>query len=107
MAILEDQGSIDASDPVQIEEKPLLYDGQRLDQPTFHGFALRDGKFELLPKSEDGVYRSEVFPGLWLDEAAFVANDGLGVMAALRLGLQSLEHADFVERLRQNRAKRP
>jgi Uma2 family endonuclease len=79
------------------------------DEPhrTFHWFVLRGGKFEPLAKNEDGLYRSEAFPGLWLDEAAFLANDSLGVMATLRRGLASPEHAGFVEQLRQNRANRP
>ncbi len=55
----------------------------------------------------EGIYRSEAFPGLWLDPEAFLRDDGLAVMAALRRGLESPEHADFVERLRRNRANRP
>ena len=72
-----------------------------------HWFALRGETFESLAIAPDGVYRSRAFPGLWVDEAALVANDGLAVMAALRRGLESPEHAEFVERLRRNRANRP
>lgn len=73
----------------------------------FHWFTLRDGKFEALTVGPDGLYRSRAFPGLWVDEAAYVQNDGRAVMAALRRGLESPEHADFVEQLRRNRANRP
>jgi Uma2 family endonuclease len=79
------------------------------DEPhqTFHWFALRDGKFERLEMDVDGLYRSRAFPGLWLDAAAFLRNDGPEVLASLQRGLASPEHAEFVERLRQYRANRP
>ena len=73
----------------------------------FHWFILRDGRFEPLPPDPDGLYRSQAFPGLWLDEAAFVRDDGRALLAALQQGLASPEHAAFVEQLRQNRANRP
>jgi Uma2 family endonuclease len=62
-------------------------------------FALRGEQYEPLRVGPDGVVRSEVFPGLWLDPAALVAGDGLRLIAALQQGLASPEHAAFVERL--------
>ncbi len=47
----------------------------------------------------DGIHRSRVFPGLWLDEAAFWARDFRRVRAALEQGLATPEHAAFVESL--------
>jgi Uma2 family endonuclease len=82
----------------------LVYD---IPHQKFHWFALTEGRFEPLMIDGDGVYRSRAFPGLWLDEAAFVRDDGQAVLACLRRGLQSQAHTDFVERLRQNRANRP
>jgi Uma2 family endonuclease len=80
-----------------------------LDVPhqKFHWFALNEGRFEPLEIDPDGLYRSKVFHGLWVDEAAFVRNDGRAMTTSLRLGLESPEHAAFVERLRENRANRP
>src|SRR5580658_2215134 len=46
----------------------------------------------------DGVLRSQVFPGLWLDLEAFWANDGTKMLAALNAGLASEDHRKFVER---------
>ena len=37
-------------------------------------FILRGGRFELLPLV-DGIYKSEVFPGLWLEPAAVLRGD--------------------------------
>jgi Uma2 family endonuclease len=62
-------------------------------------FVLRDGEFVRLPIDDTGLYRSEVFPGLWLDPAALVRGDTHIVQTALQSGLASSEHADFVERL--------
>jgi Uma2 family endonuclease len=78
------------------------------DEPHrgIHWFIARNGLFEPLNLHRDGLYHSEVFPGLWLDPEAFLRDDGLAVMAGLRRGLESPEHADFVELLRQNRANR-
>jgi hypothetical protein len=72
----------------------------------FHWFALCDGRFEPVHLDPDGLYRSRAFPGFWLDEAAFFRDDVPALFATLRLGLESPEHADFVERLRQYRANR-
>jgi len=48
----------------------------------------------------DGVYRSQVFPGLWLDAAAWLQGDWKRVHAVLGQGLASPEHAAFVATLR-------
>ena len=63
-------------------------------------FDHREGRFVPLARRREGLYRSRGFPGLWLDEAAFLRGDGRALMAALRLGLESPEHAEFVRRLR-------
>ena len=47
----------------------------------------------------DGIARSQVFPGLWLDVAAFWAGDGAKMLAALNAGLASQDHQQFVERV--------
>jgi Uma2 family endonuclease len=62
-------------------------------------FVLRGGAFQDVPPGGDGIYRSVVFPGLWLDAAALLRLDSAGVAAALRLGLASPEHAAFVQEL--------
>ena len=62
-------------------------------------FVNREGRFEPLPSSADGILRSTVFPGLWLDPAALVQGEPTRVKAVLEQGLNSTEHADFVARL--------
>ena len=62
-------------------------------------FVLRGGKFKSLRPSADGLLKSRVFPGLWLDSAALIRGDFAAALAALHRGLSSREHADFCTRL--------
>lgn len=67
---------------------------QRLDW-----FALHDDGYRLLQPDEQGILRSQVFPGLWLQPAAFLSGDLAALLAVLQEGLASPEHAAFVEQL--------
>jgi len=60
---------------------------------------LIDGEFHIMPLQSDGVYRSHVFPGLWLDPAALLAGNLTRVLAVLQEGLNSPEHKQLVENL--------
>lgn len=62
-------------------------------------FIRRRGKFKELSPDPDGIYRSEFFPGLWLDPAALLRGDSKRVLAVVRQGLASPEHAAFVVKL--------
>jgi Uma2 family endonuclease len=59
----------------------------------------RRGKFKEMAPGADGIFRSEVFPGLWLDPAALLRRDGKRLLAVLQQGLASPEHARFVAKL--------
>jgi Uma2 family endonuclease len=63
-------------------------------------FVLSDGVFVPLSVDVSGLYRSDVFPGLWLDPAALVRGDTPSVQTTLQGGLASQEHTDFVARLK-------
>jgi len=63
-------------------------------------FVLRKGGFEPLPAGPDGITRSEVFPGLWLDTAALIGGDLPRVHEVLHQGLASRDHAEFAARIR-------
>jgi hypothetical protein len=60
---------------------------------------LRNGQFEELAPGGDGILRSEVFPGLWLDPAALLQRDSTRIREVLQQGLATPEHAAFVARL--------
>jgi Uma2 family endonuclease len=48
----------------------------------------------------DGIFRSGVFPGLWISAAALLSMEYQPLMDVLRRGLESPEHVAFVDRLR-------
>ena len=62
-------------------------------------FVLRNGVYEAQEPDSNGIFRSEVFPGLWLDGLAMLERQGTKVNAVLQQGLQSPEHARFVAEL--------
>ena len=69
----------------------------RTEAEIIDWFILRDGKYEPLAVVA-GVYKSESFPGLWLDTAAMLRGDLAGVFAVLQQGMATPEHAAFVAR---------
>jgi len=71
----------------------------RVEDSAIDWFNLRGGRYEQHQADEDGIYRSESFPGLWLDGAALLAGNMKRVLEALQEGLQSPEHAEFAKRL--------
>ena len=64
---------------------------------------LVDGAYHLLPPDSAKIWRSQVFPGLWLDGPALLAGDSARILAKLDEGLQSTEHQAFVEKLARSR----
>jgi len=62
-------------------------------------FYLDEGEYLDLPADTDGIIRSRVFPGLWLAVAPLLAGNMQRVLAVLQEGVQSPEHAAFVQKL--------
>jgi hypothetical protein len=62
-------------------------------------FYLQDGRFVELLADADGITRSRVFPGLWLDRRALLQEDMRTVLAVLRSGLECQAHGAFLKRL--------
>jgi Uma2 family endonuclease len=62
-------------------------------------------RFKAVAAPADGVYRSGVFPGLWLDAVALLAGDLARVRAVLQEGIASPEHKAFIERLAARQAR--
>jgi len=61
-------------------------------------FVLRGGRYDHLTADRDGVLRSEVFPGLWLDTRALLGGDLRQVRTILEDGLSGPAHAAFTRR---------
>lgn len=65
-------------------------------------FVLRGGRFERSLPGADGILRSGVFPGLWLDAQAVVDGHLARVLVVLQQGISSDEHRVFAQRLNPN-----
>jgi Uma2 family endonuclease len=66
-------------------------------------FVLRMGQYVRLALSADGLYKSEVFPGVWLAPVAMIESDLGRIQQVVQQGAATPEHAAFVERLQQAR----
>jgi Uma2 family endonuclease len=64
-------------------------------------FSLQNGEYVPLEPDADGIIKSQVFPGLWLAVTALLAGEMTKVLAVLQQGLNSKEHAEFVQQLSQ------
>lgn len=62
-------------------------------------FVPSGGEFVRLDADSEGILKSTVFPGLWLNPAALVSGSLKKVTNTLQQGLATTEHAVFVERL--------
>ena len=81
------------------EARVLEYVVLALRSKRVFWFVLRSGKYQEMKPDADGIYRSRVFPGLWLDPEALLRRDRKKLLAVLRKGLASEEHQRFVKKL--------
>jgi Uma2 family endonuclease len=99
--IAASSAAIDAHDKLkvyrrnQVQEYLIwrVYDGE------FDWFILKDGEYRKLEANAEGVFCSQVFPGLWLDKSALLTGNLAKVLEILQQGLASAEHQNFVEKL--------
>ena len=63
------------------------------------GSLLHEGEYHRITPGDDGLVRSQVFPGLWLDVPALLRGDLAAVLSTLQRGLATSEHGEFVKRL--------
>lgn len=61
-------------------------------------FSLQESVFQPIA-AEEGVLRSRIFPGLWLNPAHIWAGDFAAMQALIQQGCQSAEHAEFIKTL--------
>ncbi len=102
--------------PTAVESLPPLENADRLPRVVFERryaampgvkkaeLFLREGDYRRLSPA-DGIFRSEVFPGLWLDAEALLDGRMERVAAVQRDGLASAEHRAFADRLRAGRGE--
>ena len=62
-------------------------------------FSLQEGDYIALLPDQEGIIRSQVFPGLWLDLPAMLQGEMQRVLATLQAGMSSAEHQAFIQQL--------
>lgn len=62
----------------------------------------RDNKL----RASKGIYRSRVFPGLWIDRQALLSRDTARLASVVQQGIASSAHATFVKRLQAARQRK-
>lgn len=70
----------------------------RVYEQQLEWFRLRDGEYIKLEDSE-GILKSEIFPGLWLNPQALLAGNLAEALEVLQQGIASIEHQEFLRRL--------
>jgi Uma2 family endonuclease len=72
-----------------------------LNPAVIHWFDLRADRL-IEPNNED-IFCSSMFPGLWIDRKALLEHNYDASMNALRRGLDTPEHANFITHLKRNK----
>jgi Uma2 family endonuclease len=75
-----------------------------VEQQELHWFHF-PSKRELKPNS-DGIYKSRVFPGLWINGPALLARDSAKLLATIQEGCASKEHAAFLKKMQRKHKSR-
>lgn len=73
----------------------------RVRDKAIDWFILRKGRYAPLRPAADGIHRSKVFPGLWLDAAALIRFGLTRVLQVAQQGVAAPEHARFVAKLQR------
>ena len=74
-----------------------------LEQPQVIWRKLAGGGYATIEPDAEGILRSAVFPGLWLDAQALLERRGRRLLEVLERGLAIPEHEDFVRALTARR----
>ena len=75
-----------------------------LRQRVVRWFVLQDGTYRDMEADASGMFKSTVFPGLWLNVPALLRLDIRQVMATLQHGIETPEHTAFVQQLQTHRS---
>jgi Uma2 family endonuclease len=75
-----------------------------VERQELHWFHFPSGR--PITPNRQGIWKSRVFPGLWLDGRALLARDSARLVEVVQKGLASREHAAFVKRLQADQRQR-
>ncbi|MBE9216891.1 Uma2 family endonuclease [Plectonema cf. radiosum LEGE 06105] len=68
----------------------------RVYDSAFDWFKLQEGEYIQLEADNEGIIRSQIFPGLWLDKSALLSGNLAQVLLVLQQGLSTAEHQNFI-----------
>jgi Putative restriction endonuclease len=68
-----------------------------IEEERFEWRILEQGRYRIMEAS-DGIFRSRILPGLWIDEPAFWREDESRLLAVVDQGLSSPEFLEFKQR---------
>lgn len=70
-----------------------------IQENAVRAYRLDGGRYVDFPPDPDGVWRSQMFPGLWLNVPALLDRDATALLKTLDAGLASEAHQTFVKQL--------
>ncbi|MDZ8107204.1 MAG: Uma2 family endonuclease [Nostoc sp. DedQUE12a] len=93
--------SIDTHDKLKVYRRNQVqeYIVWRFQDGELDWFRLTEGNYILRESNSQGIIKSEVFPGLWLDKQSLLSGNLAKVIEVLQQGLTTVEHQNFVKQL--------
>ena len=93
--------SIDTHDKFKVYRRNQVqeYIVWRFEDGELDWFRLTEGNYILLESNSQGIIKSQVFPGLWLDKQAMLTENLAKVIEILQQGLTTVEHQNFFKQL--------
>ena len=74
----------------------------RVDDNEIDWFRLKDEKYIKLQADENGIIKSEIYPGLWLDVTALLKGDLVKVLDVLKQEIDTPAHTNFCQKISIN-----
>ena len=71
----------------------------RVNDQKLDWFKLNQGEYITLSTDEQGIVKSQVFPGLWLAVSSLLEGNLTEVLAVAKEGTNTIEHQEFVKSL--------
>ncbi len=89
--------SIDLHDKLKTYERNQVqeYLVWRVYDNEIDWFALKEGQYTKLKIDKNGIIKSDVYPGLWLDVEALLTGNLLKVLEILQEGMKTREYQNF------------
>ena len=97
--IAASSASIDAHQKLKIYRRNNVqeYLIWRVYEQQLDWFRLIEGEYIKLLADSEGIIKSEIFPGLWLDEQSLLTGNLAQVLTILQQGIATVDHQNFIK----------